>query len=145
MKQITLIPHAAYRIIITGKEEPIEARFQGLVLQGLMFEYMDRPLCIALMDIEYINPVSDRKPLEEFVEAEAKALSERLAEEEIREVKMGIKVSGRSDGDLRISYSIGNSYESDFTESHSLGKAIEEFIRRNQFNRGNNPLLITKG
>lgn len=143
MKQVALIPGNTYRIITTSRDTPYKAIFQGLTTQGLMFQEDGEPLNIPPEVIEYINPASDRDPLEDMIEAKARILAKKLNEEGIREITLRISVNGRTDGDVRISYNLGSTYDASHAESYSLRKAVEEHIRRSNFSKENNPLLIT--
>ena len=61
-----------------------------------------------------------------------------------REFAIDIEVRGRvHEGDLRIEFSVGESYGADSSaKAHSLRAALHEWTRRKSWNEANRPLML---
>lgn len=75
----------------------------------------------------------------------AKLRAELATYEGIGTFRLDIECAGRVlDGDVKISFKLGESYDSSqMVEGNDVSKVAEEFIRRHNWKKRNAPLLLT--
>lgn len=77
-----------------------------------------------------------------LLEEIAKLKGELARDESLNGFDLTINAVGRLDGDVEISFTLGDYYGGGSTKSGSLGAALAEFLRRRNWTARNAPLCL---
>lgn len=84
-------------------------------------------------------------PLEQALKDVVESIRKVLGDADIPNMQFEISVSGRTHGDLKVEYELGELYGSNSVKGRSASVVLCEFLRRRGWNTRNAPLSLTYG
>lgn len=94
----------------------------------------------------YVEPSPTWEDVEAYIKGMFQEVREIFQEREVNGLRVVIKAEGRSDGDIKISYSVAESdYDSNKASSYSLRPSLDEFFRGKTWKARNEPLSLSYG
>lgn len=84
--------------------------------------------------------------IEAMIKEMAKGVAEQLAEADQGDIRLDIKISGRTLGpELKIEFVLSEEYSSGSVRGGSLNEVVKEFLRRKGWSSRNASLMLTSG
>ena len=80
--------------------------------------------------------------LDETIKEITRDIRDKFSAENLSDLNIQIKISGRTDGDLKISYQVSEEYGSNSVKANDLYDATMEYIRRHGFAKTHAPTLL---